>query len=338
MLEIAKEYASRGWFVFPIHGITEDGKCTCGKLACPDAGKHPATKNGLKDATKDSAQIEILFSSETYNIGVVTGKISGITVVDIDVSHGKKGAESWSALIEEKGEPETLMAKTGSGGMHVFFKYNSALKTGSNRLGKDIDVRNDGGYVVAPPSKHRSGGVYAWINLSPLDDLPEYLLHVKKGQRTARKKDDPTKRKYSIDEVKVMLEHVKPDDRDTWRNIGIILGREFARDDAAWALYVEWSDSWGGKKGRNHDEIMREAFYVISQDSSSGKGLSLGSVVYMAIEGGWTPKNGIVPLSNFIYFAPGNNFVYRPTASFWIKEAVDCAVGKVNERYACARI
>jgi hypothetical protein len=330
MLEIAKQYASRGWRVFPIHGINLDGQCTCGRLSCPDAGKHPVTKNGLKDATTHLDKLIEYFSSSAHNIGIVTGKVSGITVIDIDVGQNKGGAESWSELIAEQGEPDTLMSKTGSGGMHVIFKYNSALRTGSNRLGKGIDVRNDGGYIVAPPSKHRSGGTYAWLNHSMPDDLPPHLLAAKKETRGRKKGVDHTKRKYSLEEVRVMLENIPSDDRDLWRNVGIILGREFARSDEAWSEYVVWSEKHGGQKGRNHDEIMREAFYEISQDKASGKELSMGSIVHLAIENGWAPKSGVVPIENFIYFAPGNNFVYRPTAGMWIKEAVDCAVGKVN--------
>jgi hypothetical protein len=332
MLDIALKYASRGWHVFPLHGITEEGKCTCGKNPCTDAGKHPITKNGLKGASSDTEIIKSLFTEPLCNIGIVTGKISNLTVIDIDVGPGKMGAESWSALIAEGGEPNTLMSKTGGGGMHVLFKYNSALKTGSNRLGKGIDVRNDKGYIVAPPSKHRSGNLYEWMNeAAELDDLPPHLLSAKKETRGRKRKDDPTARKYTAEQVAEMLQHIQQDDRDTWRQIGIILGREFSRSDEAWTVYVEWSAKWGGKKGRGHDEIMREAFFEISQSpSTDSKELSIGTIIHLAIKGGWTPKGGAVPLNNFIYFAPGNNFIYRPTASYWVKEAVDCAVGKIN--------
>ena len=328
ILIAAKEYISRGWLVFPTHGINSEGQCTCGKQSCPDAGKHPATQNGLKDASTDQKKIEEWFgeTSPAYNVSIVTGKKSGVTIIDIDVGHGKLGAETWSELIAEQGEPNTLMAKTGSGGMHVYFKYNSALKTGSNRLGSGVDVRSDGGYVVAPPSIHRCGDKYEWMNSVVLDDLPEYLLASKKDLRKGKKK--PVK--YTLEQVKKMLTHVAPDDRDTWRHVGVILGREFARSEEAWNVYCEWSDGWAGKKGRNHDEIMREAFYEVSQDTNVGKQLSIGTIVHLAVAAGWAPDVGTVPLQNFVYFAPGNNFIYRPTASQWVKEAVDCSVGMVN--------
>jgi len=333
MLQVALEYAAKGWKVFPLHGIKNDGECTCGRTACTDAGKHPITANGLKDASSDPAIIEQLFkgADERCNIGIVTGKASQMTVIDIDVGSGKLGAETWSGLIEQHGEPNTLMSKTGSGGMHVFFKYNSALRTGTNRLGKGVDVRNDSGYVVAPPSRHRSGGTYEWLNDTPLEDLPPYLLNAKKDGRGRKKVDDPTRRKYTVDEVKTMLTFIKQDDRDDWRNVGVILGREYARSDEAWAMYSEWSNKWEGKKGRGHEDIMRQAFYEISQDMNVGKELGFGTLIYKAIEGGWAPKDGIIDINLFIYFAEGNNFVYRPTASYWTRQAVNIAVGKVND-------
>ncbi|TXH50789.1 MAG: bifunctional DNA primase/polymerase, partial [Desulfurellales bacterium] len=163
----AKDYVQRGWFVFPLHTILEDGECSCGKAGCGDAGKHPRVARGLKEASRDLAKIDEWFGKDAppANIGLVTGEISGITVIDVDIGDGKFGAESWAEAIKDHGEPQTLMAQTGSGGLHVVFQYNSALKTASNVLGKGVDCRNDGGYIVAAPSRHRSGGVYSWINL-----------------------------------------------------------------------------------------------------------------------------------------------------------------------------
>lgn len=331
VLKEALRYAELGWKVFPLHSIDANGCCTCGAKTCSDAGKHPRVRRGLKDASADAAQITEWFGkgSALSNVAIATGEISGITVLDIDIGEGKGGADTWAELTKEKGEPETLMARTGSGGMHALFKYNSVLKTSSNTLGKGVDCRNDGGYIVAPPSKHRSGGVYEWLNESEVVSLPAYLSK-RKETRGRPRKDDPTRQKYSVEQVRTMLEKVDAGDRDLWRNVGIILGREFNRIDEAWELYNWWSDRWGGKKGRGHSEIMKEAFYDLSTQSVE-KELSIGTIVRAAIEGGWTPKQGEVPSTNFIFFGPGNNFIYRPTASFWIGEAVNAAVSPINE-------
>lgn len=332
IFKIAKEYIAIGWHVFPVHSVDENLKCTCGNPTCSDSGKHPRLPRGLKEASIDPAKIEAWFGPDApmSNIGIVTGEISGITILDVDIGEGKGGAETWAELIMEHGEPQTLMAETGSGGMHALFKYNSALKTSSNTLGKGVDCRNDGGYIVAAPSRHRSGGVYKWQNWGDkLGTLPAHLSR-RKETRGRKRKNDFYNGKYTLKQIESMLEFVPAYDRDLWRHVGVILGREFRRSDESWQVYNAWADKAGGKKGRNHDEIMKEAFYVISQEAAE-KELSVGSIVKAAVDGGWAPKSGDIPIEHFFYYGPGNTYIYRPTASEWIATAVDAMVSPVNE-------
>lgn len=332
VLRWAKDYVHAGYYIFPVHTVDDTSACSCGTTACKDAGKHPRVQRGLKEASRDMDKIEEWFgvNAPESNIGIATGEISGITVIDIDIGPGKFGAESWAEAIKDHGEPQTLMAQTGSGGMHLFFQYNSALKTASNVLGKGVDCRNDGGFVVAAPSRHRSGGVYEWLNWGvKMATLPSHLSR-RKETRGRPKRDSMYKGKYSLEQVEGMLDLIPSDDRDLWRHVGIILGREFNRIDEAWTLYQRWADKAGGQKGRNHDEIMREAFYELSQQAAE-KELSIGTIVKAAIDNGWAPKSGEVPLGNFVFYGPGNNFIYRPTISYWIAPAVDSAVSPINE-------
>lgn len=334
VLKWAKIYVNAGFHIFPVHSITDDGQCTCGIADCGDAGKHPRVQRGLKDATRDLAQIEAWFGegAPLSNIGIVTGEISGITVIDIDIGEGKEGAKSWAEAIEGHGEPNTLMAMTGSGGIHFIFKYNSALKTASNVLGKGVDVRNDRGYIVAAPSRHRSGGVYQWDNWGcELASLPAHLSVRKETRGRPKSEGDPiTRKKFTIEQTRTMLEVIPSDDRDLWRSVGIILGRTYNRMDEAWDLYNEWSAKAGGKEGRNHHEIMHDCFYNQSQQDS-GKQLTMGTIVKLAIENGWAPKAGEVPIEQFVYYGPGNNYIYRPNGLYWIAAAVDAAVSPINE-------
>lgn len=330
VLSAAKRYIEKGWSVFPLHSIV-DGECTCGNINCKDAGKHPRVARGLKEASKDKEQIEKWFGNDnkTSNLAIATGEASGITVIDIDIAQGKQGAETWQELIKNHGEPVTLMSQTGSGGMHVIFQYNSVLKTASNSLGDGIDVRNDGGYIVAPPSLHKSGGNYLWFDWKQdIVSLPAHLSKPK-DKRGRPKENDPFKKKYSIEQIDSMLESVPSNDRDMWRNIGIILGREYNRSEEAWGIYNNWSEKSGIEKGRNHDKIMNEAFYEISQKEG---GLTIATIIKAAVDNGWAPKKGTVPIENFIYFGPGNNFIYLPTISYWIAAAVDAAVSPINEK------
>lgn len=333
--EAALRYAARGWAVFPLWGIAGDGTCSCGLSDCKDAGKHPRARKGVKEATRDAAVVSDWFAPEApvSNVAIATGEQSGITVLDIDIGLGKVGDTTWAELNKEHGEPQTLTALTGGGGVHVFFAYASSLNTSSNTLGPGVDCRNDGGYVVAAPSRHRSGRAYAWVDeAEALRPLPKHLS-TKRTQRGRPRGDDPTRKKYAIEQVSSMLEKIPADDRDLWRAVGIIMGREFNRSDPAWEAYCTWSDSWSGKKGPKHDTIMRECFYELSQQAKGGDGaeLSIATIVRKAIDGGWAPVTGQMKSDSFLYYAPGNNFIYRSTNAFWPAESVDACCSMINE-------
>ncbi len=157
----AIDYAQRGWLVFSVHSI-QDGSCTCGKSDCHSPGKHPRTANGLKNATTD-ANIIVEWWREwpDANVGVVTGAESGIVVIDIDTRHD--GDKSLDALEAEHGTlPATVTACTAGGGFHFVFKHPGDTIRNRSNVRPGIDVRGDGGYIVAPPSNHASGDVYRW--------------------------------------------------------------------------------------------------------------------------------------------------------------------------------
>jgi len=179
MLNTALVYAARGWPVLPVHGIKQ-GKCSCRKSNCTSPGKHPLTRHGLKDATTDKAKITQWWQKWPHaNIGIVTGEVSGLVVLDIDPDKG--GYESLQDLIDLHAPlPETLSQITGSGGKHYLFKYpDNPIGNSVSKLGKGIDIRGDGGYIVVAPSNYISGGSYSWqsdVNETELADMPEWLL------------------------------------------------------------------------------------------------------------------------------------------------------------------
>lgn len=180
MIETALSYSSRGWAVLPVHNST-NGVCSCTKRKCPAVGKHPRTNHGLKDATNNPDLITQWWKSwPSANIGIATGKKSGIVVIDIDPRHG--GNETLLELIENNGPlPDTLKVITGGGGQHLYFKYPGHPLRSRSNIWPGIDVRADGGFVVAPPSVHVSGMKYVWEDQAdpsgmPLADLPEWIL------------------------------------------------------------------------------------------------------------------------------------------------------------------
>ena len=157
----AVKYAENGFPVFP---------CNC---------KIPLTKNGYKDASKEIEKVQKLFSDHpNANIGLVTGKVSGVWVLDIDTKNDAGGLESLEKLEKEYGMlPETLRSITWSGGRHYFFKYperGMGCKTG---IRPGIDIRGDGGYVIVPPSVVE-GKSYIWDSLVDVAESPEWLLEL----------------------------------------------------------------------------------------------------------------------------------------------------------------
>lgn len=170
MLSAALSYARRGWHVFPLYE-PRAGQCTCPRGAsCPSPGKHPRISGGLKDATTDESVIIAWWQRwPAANVGIRTGAVSGINVVDVDIRH--LGDETIADLEKASGSlPLTVEAFTGNGS-HQYYRYDEKWRTGSNILGQGLDIRSDGAYVVAPPSLHESGREYCWNVDAHPDDV-----------------------------------------------------------------------------------------------------------------------------------------------------------------------
>lgn len=192
MLDHALKYADNGWHVLPLHGIV-NGQCTCG-LNCKSPGKHPITKNGLKDASVDPDQITAWWTDHpSANIGLATGSQSNLWIIDVDNKHSVEvgnilvgqGDLSIREIENEHGPiPEGRYVDTGGGGRHYYFAFSDGC--GGNRTGirDGIDVRGEGGYVVAPPSVHVSGHVYQWGNQDVLPGAaPGWLVALAHQER-----------------------------------------------------------------------------------------------------------------------------------------------------------
>ena len=163
LLDSALWYAEKlGWPVLPLHSIV-DGHCACGKADCASPGKHPHTKHGLKDSSTDPEVIHRWWSDwPDANVGIRTGVASGLVVLDIDPRNG--GDQSLDVILHEQGDlPPTVEALTGGGGRHIIFAHpGDGAKITRSSVGLGIDVKSDGGYIVAPPSVHISGEQYRW--------------------------------------------------------------------------------------------------------------------------------------------------------------------------------
>ena len=190
-LEAALKYAQKGWTVVPTHSVV-DGKCTCGNPDCGNPGKHPlydkeTLPHGLKNATTDPKQVSSWWEKwPGANIGAATGKKTFI-VLDVD---GPEGTASLKALEEQYGKlPETVTSITGGNGKHVFFKApeKEIIRNSASKVGKHIDIRGDGGYIVMPPSDHKSGNKYQWEKGRDPDSvemalMPPWLVDLANGK------------------------------------------------------------------------------------------------------------------------------------------------------------
>lgn len=165
----AVQYAEAGFPIFPVWGIIEN-RCQCGKADCKNPGKHPITGRGVLDATTNIRQIRVWWGKhDGANIGLATGEQAGVIVLDVD---GPEGLAS----LADKAMPTTRFVATGKG-VHYYFNHPGfKVKNSVRKLGKGLDIRSDGGYVIAPPSKHASGSVYTWNDAdAELADIPLWL-------------------------------------------------------------------------------------------------------------------------------------------------------------------
>jgi hypothetical protein len=174
--EAAAEYAARGWLVLPCHHLVGGG-CSCRAADCSSPGKHPRVPRGLHAASADAAVVERWWRRwPQANVGVRTGAESGLVVVDVDTVHG--GGRSMRGLMDRYGDLRDVpRVRTGSGGWHLLFAHpGERVPNSAGRLGTGIDVRGDGGYVIAPPSVHARGRAYRWeVYAGDLPPLPEWL-------------------------------------------------------------------------------------------------------------------------------------------------------------------
>ena len=194
----ALEYAKRGWKVIPLHTPDAQGKCSCRKADCGSVGKHPRTMNGLKDATTDENKIRGWWDMwPDANIGIATGAASNLVVLDVDPRHD--GDKTLAVLEDDYGQlPPTSYSRTGGDGMHYLFSYPDAeIKNSAGRLGAGLDIRGEGGYIVAPPSLHQSGKRYAWAEAEvSLAQMPDWMLHLlTESHRTKERESTQGQRK-----------------------------------------------------------------------------------------------------------------------------------------------
>jgi len=144
----AREYLRLGWGVVPV----------------APADKRPLILwQMLQHRHATEAEVRYWFSRWPHaNVGLVTGAGSGLVVLDVDPARG--GESSLLGLEAEHGPlPRTVQSITGGGGRHIYFVHPGGVVRNAVAIRPGLDIRGDGGYVVAPPSRHASGQYYRWV-------------------------------------------------------------------------------------------------------------------------------------------------------------------------------
>lgn len=173
---MAVTYVQRGWYVVQLHDVSA-GHCSCLLGAeCETAGKHPVVSAWQARPLANEQAVRREWSNRpAANVGIATGPVSGVWVLDVDPDHG--GDLALKALIEQHGMlPETYTVWTGSGGTHYYFGMPDWEVTNSKgRLPRGLDIRGRGGQVVAPPSTTAKGPYSVAVD-APVAVAPPWLL------------------------------------------------------------------------------------------------------------------------------------------------------------------
>lgn len=157
-IDAARNLALAGLEVFPI---------------TPGAKAPPLIKAFPANATTDLAKIDHWWNKwPEANIGI---HCKNLLVVDVDASKG--GFDSLLELEIENGElPVTAISETPTGGQHLLFAHKGGVNNGVNVLGKGLDIRSDGGYIVGPGSTIK-GKAYHWMNAEGPTPAPDWLVY-----------------------------------------------------------------------------------------------------------------------------------------------------------------
>jgi len=212
--QAAERYQALRWPVFPV-----------------SVDKAPLTRHGYKDATVSPNQIRMW--SELYpdaNIAIATGRVSGLIVLDVD---GEEGEESLKALAETGIVfPQGPCVRSGRG-RHIYMRYDRHMKSSVSRLAPNLDIRADGGSIIAPPSIHASGREYTWaqppegaLSHFPLNGL---LMLYKPRVRVPR----PVPQTHSLRELTDRVVGAREGTRNNELNAAAFMAGRLIRDGQA---------------------------------------------------------------------------------------------------------
>jgi Bifunctional DNA primase/polymerase, N-terminal len=242
MLDAALSYAGRGWHIFPVPSGTKKSH----KKAEHSGGRKWGKTTDANEIRRDFKQWP------DANVGIATGPDSGFFVVEVDTTkggHAHDGFASLAMLLKEHGPlPVTLTAESPSGSRHFYFAWpkDIAIRNSTSKIAPGIDVRGDGGMVVAPPSL-KNGKAYRWLNEgAPIVDAPAWLIALavkakKQARPTTRllRKQGGGPTRATVEQVAKMLAIIPPaEDFDTFNTVGMAC---FASNPDSFEAFDAWA-------------------------------------------------------------------------------------------------
>jgi hypothetical protein len=300
--------------------------------------------NGAKwGKTRDPEEIRKDFTKwPKANVGLPTGKDNGFWVCEADTlkGHNVDGIALLRALEKKHGAlPKTLMAESPSASLHYYFNWPKGveIKNSTSAIAPGIDVKGEGGMVIAPPSV-RDDGEYRWLNNEPIADAAQWLIDlvVAASRRSGKSADkrgndadsikiadafkhlDPNQnlgqgiehRTASIEEIRAAFAVIPNDNRDwdDWNRCGLALFDATAGSDDGLVVFHAWSS-----KSKKYDAQVTDSRWAAYKTCPPTK-IGVGSILYWANEAapGWETLIGmpfeqavkiatLIPLSPFDY-------------------------------------
>jgi hypothetical protein len=225
--------------------------------------KKPFIKGGFKAATTSAKQVKAWWAKHPEALpGLPTGAVSGVAVLDIDRKGDKDGFKALKRAGLHKTAKAPYMVDTPSGGQHVYFAHVEGLGCSTSKIANGVDVRADGGYVIAPGAITPHG---RYAESGKTKDMTAKAfpkkLHKLAGKRIATNTPKPTEPTAPWKIVKAALKAIPNDgqgadvSRDWWIKILAALHHESSGSAKGLKLAHTWSDRWPGADPAETDRV-----------------------------------------------------------------------------------
>lgn len=267
-LQAALSHAKAGRPVFP----------------CKPVSHIPLVTGGFHAATTNPAQIERWWQKwPNAMAGIPTGPRSGLSVLDLDMKKGKDGIRALRDLGFDPDSLTEIVGETTTGGRHLFFAHPEGLKCSADKLAKGVDVRAEGGYVIAPGAVEKKGH-YRLLSGDLSGPLPAWPEGLRPAHREAPVAVSGVREGLPFKMIREAVLSI-PNDSEThrgiWTQVGFGLHFESEGSDEGLELFHKWSAPHG-----TYDEGKTDYFWRTVRDQIGSK-VTFATIRSMARRHGW---------------------------------------------------